>query len=177
MRQSVLEFWFEEIEPQQWFAQSDEFDRLIRQRFLPLIENASAGELFSWRTCASGRLAEIILLDQFSRNVYRGTPQAFAQDAMALVLSQEAVAAQCLHELTKQKCAFLLMPYMHSESKIIHQEGCGLFAQWAPANLEYELKHKAIIDQFGRYPHRNDILGRESTEAEKEFLRQPGSSF
>ena len=174
----ILDFWFREITPAQWWKVDPGFDRLIEARFLPVLRQAAQGELCAWRTNAHGRLAEIIVLDQFSRNVWRGTPQAFAQDAMALVLAQEAVRSGALVELQPDERAFLLMPYMHSESAAIHVEAERLFREHAPAgNHDFELRHKAIIDRFGRYPHRNAILGRNSTEEEVEFLRQPGSSF
>lgn len=174
----VLDFWFREIEPVQWWVVSAELDATLRERFEPLLLRAGAGELFRWRGTARGRLAEVIVLDQFSRNIYRNTPQAFAQDSMALVLSQEAVAADILPELEPIERAFLLLPYMHSESGLIHVEAEQLFRQWTPGdNYDFELKHKAIIDRFGRYPHRNRILGRASTSEEVEFLKQPGSSF
>jgi uncharacterized protein (DUF924 family) len=123
-------------------------------------------------------LAEIIVLDQFSRNVYRDTPAAFAQDSLALALSQEAVQSGALNALTETERTFLLMPYMHSESRAIHVQAERLFKVHAPAtNYDFELKHKLIIDRFGRYPHRNAILGRASTPEELVFLEQPGSSF
>jgi uncharacterized protein (DUF924 family) len=174
----VLTFWFKDIEPENRWSADPEFDASLRQRFLGLLEQASAGELYAWRSSASGRLAEVVVLDQFSRNIYRNTPRAFAQDPMALVLSQEAVAADALVELPSEQRAFLLMPYMHSESRLIHVQAEVLFREFAPAeNLEFELQHKAIIDRFGRYPHRNRILGRLSTEDEIELLKQPGSGF
>lgn len=175
----VLTFWFQAIQPKQWWVAEPEFDALLRERFLDLLHRAAAGELFSWRRTAAGRLAEILVLDQFSRNIHRHTPQAFAQDAMALVLSQEAVAAGALAELTDpMERAFLLMPYMHSESRLIHAQAEPLFEAHTPANnLDFERRHRTIIDRFGRYPHRNQILGRSSTEEEIEFLKQPGSSF
>jgi uncharacterized protein (DUF924 family) len=118
------------------------------------------------------------VLDQFSRNIFRDTPKAFSQDPMALALSQEAVAARVMAELEPIECAFLLMPYMHSESRVIHVEAERLYKRWSPQdNYEFELKHKAIVDRFGRYPHRNAILGRASTPEEESFLKQPGSSF
>lgn len=175
---NVLDFWFREITPAQWWKADPDFDRLIEARFLPLLQGAAQGELFAWRDSAHGRLAEIIVLDQFPRNVWRGTPQAFAQDGMALVLSQEAVRAGALTELQPDERAFLLMPYMHSESPAVHVEAERLFREHAPAgNYDFELRHKAIIDRFGRYPHRNAILGRSSTPEEVEFLKQPGSGF
>ena len=174
----ILDFWFKEITPEQWWKSDPEFDRTIASRFLPVLHRAALGELFAWRESAQGRLAEIIVLDQFSRNVWRGTAQAFAQDAMSLALSQEAVRADALAKLQADERAFLLMPWMHSESPLIHAEAEGLFREHTPANnYDFELKHKVIIDRFGRYPHRNQILGRISTSEELAFLEQPGSSF
>jgi uncharacterized protein (DUF924 family) len=174
----ILDFWFREIGPVQWWAADPEFDRRIESRFLPVLQSAAQGELSGWRETPRGRLAEIIVLDQFSRNVWRGAPHAFAQDAAALILSQEAVRAGALAALGPDERAFLLMPYMHSESRAIHAEAEALFREHAPAgNYDFELKHKAIIDRFGRYPHRNAILGRQSTAEEQAFLTQPGSSF
>ncbi len=178
MHEHVLRFWFNEIEPRHWWSAAPAFDALLRERFLPLLEQAARGELSAWRMTAHGRLAEILVLDQFSRNIFRGTPRAFAQDSMALVLSQEAIAADALDALQPAERAFLLMPFMHSESRLIHEEAERLFAQWAPGgNHDFELRHKAIIDRFGRYPHRNAILGRVSTAEEEAFLLQPGSGF
>ena len=178
MYTDVLLFWFQEIEPALWFAADEGFDDLVRRRFPGLVQRAAAGELYSWRATADGRLAEIIVLDQFSRNVYRNTPQAFAQDPVALVLAQEAVASGALRVLGPTQRSFLLLPYMHSESRQIHLVAEALYREFAPAaNLDFELRHKEIIDRFGRYPHRNEILGRTSTPEELEFLAQPGSRF
>lgn len=174
----ILDFWLREIEPAQWWTKDPAFDRLIESRFLAVLKQAAQGELSAWRSTPQGRLAEIIVLDQFSRNVWRDTPAAFAQDGMALVLAQEAVRAGALATLPPAERAFLLMPYMHSESPAIHVEAEALFRTHTPAdNHGFELRHKAIIDRFGRYPHRNAILGRPSSPEEIEFLTQPGSSF
>lgn len=173
----VLEFWFREIDRRQWWVKDAAFDAQIAARFGAVLQQAAAGELWAWRAAAQGRLAEILVLDQFSRNVFRDTPRAFAQDAMALVLAQEAVAAGVHRELEHDEAVFLLMPYMHSESRAVHVQAEKLFREFGPKNLEYEIKHKAIVDRFGRYPHRNAILGRESTPAELEFLKTKGSSF
>lgn len=174
----VLSYWFEEIEPKAWWVSDPAFDDRVRQRFGTLLAGAAQGELYAWRTEPRGRLAEVIVFDQFSRNIHRGTPMAFAQDPMALALAQEAVAAGDHTRLASDtQRAFLLMPYMHSESRMLHQRAEALFREFAPGNLEYELKHKAIIDRFGRYPHRNAILGRESSAEELVFLKQPGSGF
>ncbi|MDX1676709.1 DUF924 family protein [Arsukibacterium sp.] len=178
MPQHVLDFWFNEISPSQWWEKDWQFDRIIANRFGDQLQQAARGELYHWRTDARGRLAEIIVLDQFSRNIFRDTPAAFSQDAMALVLAQEAVAADALQHLTADERSFLLLPYMHSESVTIHQLAETLYKEHAPdTNYQFELKHKAIIDRFGRYPHRNAILGRSSTMEELEFLKQPGSGF
>lgn len=174
----VLDFWFGEIDPKLWFAADRGFDAQVRARFLPRLAQAAAGELYRWRRTPEGRLAEVIVLDQFPRNIHRGTPAAFAHDAMALVLAQEAVAAGALAALDPVQRSFLLLPYMHSESRAIHVVAEALYREHAPPlNHDFELKHKAIIDRFGRYPHRNAILGRPSTPEELEFLAQPGSGF
>lgn len=177
MLEEVLEFWFEEIDSNQWRNFDPSFDALLARRFVGLLQQAAAGELFRWRATARGRLAEVVVLDQFSRNIYRDTPQAFTQDAMALVLAQEAVAAGALSTLTAEGRSFLLMPYMHSESRFIHEQAEQLFKQHAPSRYEAELRHKAVIDHFGRYPHRNKILGRTSNAEELAFLRLSGSTF
>ncbi len=175
---SVLAFWFEEISPQQWWEKSPTFDHEIAQRFGALHTAASNCELFSWRETTHGRLAEIIVLDQFSRNIYRGHAKAFASDPLALALGQTAVAVHADRELEVKQRAFLYMPFMHSESPVVHAVAMTLFDQpGMEDNLAFERKHKDIIDQFGRFPHRNDILGRPSTPEEVAFLKTPGSSF
>jgi uncharacterized protein (DUF924 family) len=176
--QSVLDFWFEEISPKQWWQKDDAFDQLIKQRFGDWLIAAKKGELYQWRSEPLGRLAEVIVLDQFSRNIHRDTPAAFEADPMALALAQEAVALGADKALPAQMLPFLYMPYMHSESAVIHQVAMTLFdSDAARGNLEFEIRHKAIIDRFGRYPHRNAILGRVSSDEEEAFLQQPGSSF
>jgi uncharacterized protein (DUF924 family) len=174
----ILQFWFEQIDRALWFKKDSDFDQLLRERFGVLHAQASLGELSAWRDSARGRLAEIIVLDQFSRNLFRDHAKAFVQDGMALVLAQEAVRLGMDTTLTAQERVFLYMPYMHSESKLVHEMAVELFTRnGIQNNLDYELKHKAIIDRFGRYPHRNSVLSRESTPEELAFLAQPGSSF
>ena len=174
----ILDFWFKEITPKQWWARSDEFDQLIAARYGALLDAAARCELHAWRATAAGRLAEIIVLDQFSRNIHRDLPAAFANDALALALAQTAVAIGADRELDSVQRAFLYMPYMHSESPMIHALAVELFSQpGMESNLDFELRHKAIIDRFGRYPHRNALLGRRFTAEEIEFLKTPGSSF
>lgn len=174
----LVNFWFCEIEPAKRWKKDPTFDRLIEKRFLSLHSAAARGELFHWRSEPEGRLAEIILLDQFSRNIFRGKPESFLYDGMALILAQEAITSGADSDLPPEKKAFIYMPYMHSESAVIHETALKLFSQpGIEANLEWEIKHKAIIDRFGRYPHRNEILGRKSTPEELDFLARPGSSF
>ncbi|MEE4246542.1 MAG: DUF924 family protein [Kangiellaceae bacterium] len=176
--QAIIRFWFSDIEQKFWWKKNPQFDAYLKHRFGRLHQQAVLGELAEWRDTAQGRLAEVIILDQFSRNIYRDKSQAFAADSMALALSQEAVRLGADDELTQQQCIFLYMPYMHSESPAVHEQAVELFTKLGrPGNLDFELRHKVIIDQFGRYPHRNKILGRPSTAEEKVFLSQPGSSF
>ncbi len=178
MSNTILSFWFEEIPPKAWWIKSDEFDAEIAARFGQLHEQAIAGELAHWRETALGRLAEIIVLDQFSRNIYRDKDQAFTADPQALALAQEAVRAQADRDLNAAQQSFMYMPFMHSESRVVHQQAVVLFNQKGlEDNYKFELRHKEIIDRFGRYPHRNVILGRRSTDAEIAFLKTPGSSF
>lgn len=174
--QSILDFWFS-LKPKQWWATEIELDQTIKNKFATTLQQAAAGELYPWRQTAHGRLAEVIVLDQFSRNIYRNTPQAFSQDAQALTLVQEAIAQGFDKQLSEVERHFFYLPFMHSESKRIHEIAVELFKTVNDNALEFEYKHKRIIDQFGRYPHRNEILGRSSSNAEIEFLKQPGSSF
>jgi uncharacterized protein (DUF924 family) len=176
--QDILRFWFEEATPEQHFGKADAFDATIRDRFALTHRAAAAGELAAWRGTTDGRLAEIIVLDQFSRNLHRDDARAFACDGMALVLAQEAIRAGADRNMPAIRRAFLYMPFMHSESRAIHVEAERLFRQpGLENNYAFEQKHKAIIDRFGRYPHRNAVLGRPSTDEELAFLRQPDSSF
>lgn len=178
MHIEILKFWFEEIDESKWWAKDDAFDQLLRDKYAKLHAAAAQGEFYEWRSTAEGRLAEVIILDQFSRNIYRNTPQAFAYDGQALMLAQEAIRAGADQALTPSKRSFFYLPFMHSESSKIHEVAVQLYkANGIGANLDFEIKHKAIIDIFGRYPHRNAILGRESTPEEIEFLKQPGSGF
>lgn len=176
--QEIIRFWFEEIEPEQQFKKDLAFDEYLRERFLPVHQEVAKGEHDSWRETIQGRLAEIIVLDQFSRNLFRDTAQAFAYDGMALILAQEAIRTGQGNQLTIEQRGFLYMPYMHSESRLIHEKAIELFSEpGLEQKLHYEKLHKRIIDRFGRYPHRNKVLGRNSTPEEIEFLKEPNSSF
>lgn len=176
--EDILDFWFSELSNEQWFAKDLSLDQKINQRFGGLLHATTQCENHKWRATPRGRLAEIIILDQFSRNIYRNDKRAFTQDSMALALSQEAIALGYDKALPSAQKAFLYMPFMHSESKYIHELALPLFSQpGLEKNLEFELKHKNIIDRFDRYPHRNLILGRTSTAEEIEFLKQSDSAF
>jgi uncharacterized protein (DUF924 family) len=175
---AVLQFWFAELTPKQWFAGGEELDAEITKRFADIHTQVAAGECWMLRTDAYSYLAEIIVLDQFSRQVFRGSAQAFAYDGQALLLAQHAIAAGYDTALTDDERMFLYLPFMHSESKEIHEQALVLFASLGkPEALEYEQIHKDIIDQFGRYPHRNQTLGRESTASEIEYLENTEETF
>ncbi len=176
--QEVLDFWFQELSPKDQFAKNERIDNEIRRRFLPVLQLASKGDLHEWRNTAQGRFAEIIVLDQFSRNIYRDQLEAFAQDALALALAREMVRLGLDRKIDIPQRAFVYMPYMHSESTGAHEEALKLFEQTGlEDNLRFEHLHKTIIERFGRYPHRNAVLGRDSTREEIEFLRGANSSF
>lgn len=174
----VLNFWFHELTPKQWFDKDDALDAEVRERFSQLHHRAALCELYEWRKTPQGRLAEIIVLDQFSRNIYRDQPRAFACDPLALALAQEAVTQGVDKQFKPPQLGFLYLPYMHSESIRIHEIAMELYDQpGLETNFEFEIKHKEILERFGRYPHRNKALGRPSTAEEIEFLKQPGSGF
>lgn len=170
--EEILDFWFNILSERDWFVKSDDLDDMIRRRFREHLLEAGRGELYYWRETPSGRLAEILVLDQFSRNIYRGTAEAFQNDALALILAQEMVYLGLHQELSQKQKIFSFMPYMHSESRIIHEEAMHLFkALGDEETLKFEEMHKNIIDKFGRFPHRNKIIGRNSTIREEEFLK------
>jgi uncharacterized protein (DUF924 family) len=161
-----------------WWRGDAALDRTIRERFAATHDAAVAGELWGWRASDDGRLAEVLVLDQFSRHLHRGTARAFAADGMALALAQEAVARGADRSLPAVQAAFLLMPYMHSESRAIHRIAQSLFDRpGLEDNLDAQRRHQVIVERFGRYPHRNAALGRPSTAEELAFLEMPGSSF
>lgn len=189
---AVLEFWFDKDNEPLWFVQNDDFDSKIQEQFGDIWQKACLGECANWRRHEdikaspeelallnlAGRLAEILVLDQFSRNLNRNQAAAFTQDPVALVLAQEAVCQVGFDTLPMQWRKFMIMPMMHSESLVIHKNYLHLFEVLDdPETLDFEHRHAAILKKFGRYPHRNAALGRKSSEAELEFLQQPNSSF
>lgn len=185
---AVLDFWFNKDNEPYWFVEDEKFDQQIADKFGKIWQAVCQGERAHWRRAEdnkntamadlAGRLAEIIVLDQFSRNLGRRQAAAFAQDGMALVLAQEAILQAGFDNLPMQWRQFMIMPFMHSESIVIHNHYLPLFEQLDDAEtLDFAYGHQAIIEQFGRYPHRNEALSRTSTAAEVEFLQQPDSSF
>lgn len=174
----IITFWFKETEPQQWFQKNTAFDEEIIRRFSNTHRQVAMGETYMWRKTIAGRLAEVIVLDQFSRNLFRGESRSFFYDGMALVLAQEALTSPELMTLTPIQRGFLYMPFMHSESLTIHNEALRLFSEKGLEEmLQFEEKHRDILVRFSRYPHRNSILGRLSTAEEITFLKEPNSSF
>lgn len=174
----VLEFWFDELSPQVHFSKDLALDEAIRKRFCVTMEQAARCELFGWRVTPQGRLAEILVLDQFSRNIFRDSARAFDQDHLALALAQELVGGGHDKALPLNQRSFAYMPFMHSESSLIHEQAVVLFSQTGLENfLNFEQQHKVIIDRFGRYPHRNALLDRESTPEELVFLKDSRNYF
>jgi uncharacterized protein (DUF924 family) len=173
---AVLDFWFKETDPKQRFIKDPVFDARIKDRFGELYWKLLDGLTTTWRETAEGRLAEIIILDQFARNMFRDNAQSFMADPIALQLARAAIEIGADKEVPEEQRAFFYLPFMHSESSEVHEEALRIFTDFGnQGNLEYEIKHKNIIDRFGRYPHRNKILGRESTPEELEFLKDnPG---
>ena len=171
--QEILDFWFDEIKPSQWYEKDENLDLKMTERFIALHSSVVAGECSSWRTEPQGRLAEIIVIDQFSRNIYREDPKSFIYDPMALALAQETIRGDFHKDFEPNYRQFLYLPFMHSESPIIHNTAMLLFSEpGLETGFESELQHKNIIERFGRYPSRNKVLGRTSSEEEIEFLKQ-----
>jgi uncharacterized protein (DUF924 family) len=186
----VLAFWFgapgdphhDKTRPQ-WFRKDDAFDAEIRRRFARLIDEALAGALEAWRASIAGALAYIVTLDQFTRNTYRGTAKSFAGDAQALAAARALVASGADRMLPGVRRQFVYLPFEHAEDLAMQNESMRLFTalgadEPALADLStWAEKHRVIVARFGRFPHRNAILGRTSTPDEEAFLREPGSSF
>lgn len=174
----VLSFWFEESSPAQWYKKDRDFDEAIRARFEDTVRAALAGELDEWAETPAGCLALILVLDQFTRNIYRDTPRAFSGDARALELSLRCVEEGHVADDEPARRQFMLMPMMHSEELAVQERSLPLFEEFTnPNSYDFAVRHRDIIARFGRFPHRNAILGRASTDEELAFLEQPGSSF
>ena len=176
--EEVLGFWFGEFTPEQWFKKDEAVDAIIRARFLALHAQLAAGPPASAATDPRTALAAAIVLDQFPRNMFRGSPRAFATDPQALALAIAAVDAGLDQKLTPSERTFLYVPFEHSEDKAVQARSVALFTALGNANyLDFAIRHKVIVDRFGRFPHRNAVLGRASTAEEIAFLKEPGSSF
>jgi uncharacterized protein (DUF924 family) len=174
----IVRFWFEQLTPKDWYRKDKALDAEIERRFGAIYAALKAGVPADWLTTPKGWLAAIIVLDQFPRNLFRDDPRAFATDGEALALSKRAIAAGIDMKLKPEQRAFLYMPFQHSEDAADQARSIELFtALGTPSNLDFAQRPKAIIDRFGRFPHRNAVLGRASTEAESAFLLEPGSSF
>jgi uncharacterized protein (DUF924 family) len=166
----VVRYWFEELQPEAWFRKDERVDAAIRERFGELYEQLAQLRPQQLTTPLES-IAAVIALDQFPRNMFRGTPRAFATDALALAISEQAIAAGWDQQLTQQQRLFLYMPFQHSEDRAAQTRSIELFTQLGLAeNLDYAHRHKNIIDRFGRFPHRNPVLGRESTTEELQFV-------
>ena len=188
--EAVLTFWFGEIRDEpayfeeyapRWFVQNAEFDQEIAQRFRADYELAAQGQLTHWTETARGGLALILVLDQFPRNMFRNDPRAFATDPLAQQIAEQMIATGLDRQLRLAERYFVYVPFMHSEDRKHQQRSVMLFQQLAEErayfDTSYAVRHQEVIDRFGRFPHRNTVLGRVSTPEELAFLKQPGSSF
>jgi uncharacterized protein (DUF924 family) len=181
----ILDFWFlPKSHPDhgtnrpQWFQKNDDFDAEITARFLQTYEKARKGELLSWCDHKEGTLALILVFDQFPRNMFRGSPKSFETDAKALELARHMMSSGFFDQLQDFEKTFAVLPFEHSEDLDDQLKSVQLFKDFAAdLQIEYAHKHKVIIEKFGRFPHRNAVLGRQSTLEEIEFLKTPGSSF
>jgi len=172
--QDVIDFWFVDHGKDDWFAGKPEFDAALAARFADTHAAVARGEAWQWRQTGQGRLAEIIVLDQFSRQLHRGTREAFAQDKMALALAQEAIAAGADQALEPDWRMFVYMPFMHAESLVIQEEGVKLFSQFDAELQKFMTGHRDTIARFGRFPFRNKALERTSTSQEETYMEEQG---
>ena len=173
--EDVIDFWFVRHGPDEWFAGKQELDTGIVAGFTDTHAAVRRGEAWPWRRTALGRLAEIVVLDQFSRHLFRGSAQAFAQDGMALALAQEAIDRDVHHQVEAVRRPFFFLPFMHAESLAMQREGVRLYqALGDPEQLDYMLKHFHAIERFGRFPFRNAALGRHSTAEETAYMAEAG---
>lgn len=176
----VLHFWFNEVQPQQWFQKNDDFDRQVRERFYGVYEMARDGLCDGWREEAAGCVAFCIVLDQFPRNMFRGSRDSFATDEAALLTAKYAVSRGFDVLVPAERRRFLYLPYEHSELLADQNKSVELFGRMKgddPLGYDYALRHQDVIRRFGRFPHRNAILGRDNTPEEAAYLAQPGSGF
>lgn len=174
----ILGFWFEELEPRQWFEKDAAVDETIRTRFAQLFGRLKSSVPLRWRATPRGALATVIALDQFPRNLFRDDARAFQTDPQALGISRFAIEQGLDRRLNLAQRQFLYMPFQHSEDPAIQATSVELFSRLGdPQALDFAKRHKDIIDRFGRFPHRNLVLGRQSTPEERQFLESPGLKF
>mgnify|MGYP003393817902 CR=1 FL=1 len=173
----ILAFWFDPAAQGKWFRPDAAFDALIRSRFLGRHEEARAGALASWAGDSDGAMAIVLLLDQFPRNMFRGQARAFATDAMALGAADAAIARDFDLAQAVERRIFFYLPFMHAEDLAAQRRCVDLIANRGGGDTTWAVKHLQIIERFGRFPHRNAVLGRPSSPEEVAFLKQPGSSF
>lgn len=178
--QDILDFWFEQTQPAQWFQVNPAFDEEIKIRFEDAYDKGSRGIFDDWKTDSDGCLALVLLLDQFPRNMYRGTAKAFATDGKALVIAKFALSKGFDQVLTPIKRRFLYLPFEHSENLNDQRKCVELFEKMIkddPLGYDYALRHLKVIEKYGRFPHRNRILSRMNTPEEEEYLAQAGAGF
>jgi uncharacterized protein (DUF924 family) len=174
----VIRFWFDELDPKDWFRKDEALDATIKERFGAAYEEVKAGVSAAWLDEPDGVVAAILLLDQFPRNMFRGEARAFATDATALALAKQAIAAGLDAKLPPVKRWIVYLPFQHAETSADQARSVELFtALGKPLALDFALRHQEVVDRFGRFPHRNEVLGRLSTAEEAAFLKEPGSSF
>jgi len=174
----VIDFWFDTEHVPLHFVENHEFDELIRTKFLDTWKAGAEGLLVGWRENIKGRLAEIIVLDQFSRNLWRNDIRTYTQDKMAIALAQEALNHPCYHELSTLEKRYILLPFMHSESLELHDWAYKYFKELGDEEfMYYEMLHREVLERFGRYPYQNEDLGRESTPEEVEYIKEKGGRF
>lgn len=174
----ILSFWFEEVPPEARFARDDALDATIAERFGALRDEVYRSRAIAWRTTPDAIFAAIVLLDQFSRNVHRGSAQAFEADPLALALAREMIAKGWDRQLPPERRAFVYLPFMHAEDAGVQRESVALYEELGlEENLRFARDHADVIDRFGRFPGRNAALGRESDADERDYLSQPGSGW
>lgn len=179
-QREVLDFWFVETVPAQWFQKNDIFDDMIREEFMPVYEMARTGLCDAWMKDADGCLALCVVLDQFPRNMFRNTARAFESDEKALTIAGHAIKKGFDQVLAPLKRRFLYLPFEHSElldNQLLSVQFFETMVDDDPLGLEYARRHLSVIERFGRFPHRNKILGRENTAAEEAYLAEPGAGF